>query len=82
MFYLEFRNWIKQQSFKNIYFRKNKFYLDQKLEYLRLIYLLMSNKKLNLIYDIFKINNFILKLKLLTIFFLPNFLIDIKLKYF
>ena len=82
MFYLEFKDWMKKQNFKKQNFKKNKFYLDQKLEYLRLIFLLTSNKRLSLIFDIFNIDNFVLKIKLLIIFFLPSFVIDIKLKYF
>ena len=47
MFYLEFRDWMKKQNFNNKNFKENKFYLDQKLEYLRIINLLMSNKRLS-----------------------------------
>ena len=82
MFYLEFKDWINKQNFKKQNFKKNKFYLDQKLEYLRLISLLTSNKRFNLIFDIIKIDNFVLKIKLLIIFMIPSFVIDIKLKYF
>ena len=72
MFYLEFKDWINKQNFKKQNFKKNKFHLDQKLEYLRLIYLLTSNKRLNLIFDIIKIDNFVLKIKLLIIFMIPS----------
>ena len=82
MFYLEFKEWLKNQNFDEIYFRKNKFILFQKLEYLRLVYLLMHNKKINLIYDILKIKSILPKLKLLIIYFLPNFIIKFKQKYF
>lgn len=82
MFYLEFRDWMKKQNFNNKNFKENKFYLDQKLEYLRIIYLLMSNKRLSLVFDIFNIKSLVLKMKLLIIFLLPSFFIEIKLKYF
>ena len=82
MFYLEFKEWLKNQNFDEIYFRKNKFILFQKLEYLRLVYLLIHNKKINLIYDILKIKSIFPKLKLLIIYFLPIFIIKFKQKYF
>ena len=82
MFYLEFKEWLKNQNFDEIYFRKNKFILFQKLEYLRLVYLLIHNKKINLIYDILKIKSILPKLKLLIIYFVPNFIIKFKQKYF
>ena len=82
MFYQEFKSWINNQSFDNKYFKKNRFILEQKMEYLRLIHLLINEKKFYLIYDILKINNFISKIKLLAIFFSPSILIKIKLKYF
>ncbi len=82
MFYQEFKSWLKNQSFDNKYFKKNRFILEQKLEYLRLIHLLINEKKFYLIYDIFKINNLIQKIKLLAIFISPSFLIKIKFKYF
>ncbi len=82
MFYQEFKNWLKNQNFKDRYFKKNRFILEQKLEYLRLINLLLNKKKFHLIFDILKINNFTSKIKLLVIFFSPSFLIKIKSKYF
>ncbi len=82
MFYQEFLKWIKDQNFKEIYFKRNQLILLQKLEYLRIIYLLLHNKKLNLIFDIMKISSFSKKLKLLLIYFLPIFLINFKMKYF
>ena len=82
MFYQEFKSWFKKQNFNNKYFRKNKLILEQKMEYLRIIHLLINEKKFHLISDIFKIKNFISKIKLLAIFFSPSILIKIKLKYF
>ena len=81
MFYNEFKHWIKKQNFDNIYFKANKEYLLQKCEYLRIVYMLLENKKITLIFDIIKYPNFLLKLKLLVIYILPNFLINLKLKY-
>ena len=53
-----FKEWLKNQNFDEIYFKKNKFILFQKLEYLRLVYLLIHNKKINLIYSlIYKVMN-------------------------
>ena len=68
MFYQEFKSWLKKQNFNNKYFKKNKFILEQKMEHLRIIHLLINEKKFNLIYDILKIKNFISKIKLLAIF--------------
>ena len=82
MFYQEFLKWIKDQNFKETLFKRNKFILLQKLEYLRIIYLLLNNKRFNIIFDILKISPFSKKLKLLLIYFLPIFVINFKLKYF
>ena len=82
MFYKEFLKWIQNQNFEEIYFKRNQSILLQKLEYLRIIYLLLSNKKPKLIFDIIKISSFSKKLKLLLIYFLPIFVINFKLKYF
>ena len=82
MFYKEFKNWLNNQNFKKISFRKNKKKLYDRLEYLRLIYLLINKKSFSLIFDILKFSFSIHKLKLLLIYFLPNFLIQLKLKYF
>lgn len=82
MFYEEFKHWINSQNFKNKYFKRNKFILEQRLEYLRLIHLLINKKQFHLIYDILKFNDFFSKIKLLMIFFIPSFLIKIKVKFF
>ena len=82
MFYQEFLKWIKDQNFKEISFKNNKLILLQKLEYLRIIHLLLHVKKFNLIFNIIKISPFSKKLKLLLIYFLPIFVINFKLKYF
>ena len=82
MFYKEFKNWIKCQNFNDMYFKKNQFILMQKLEYLRLIYLLLHKKRFNLFYDIIKISFFLKKLKLLTIYFLPSFAVKIIKNFF
>ncbi len=81
MFYNEYKEWINQQNFKNKVFKKNKIQLFQRLEYLRLIYLLMSKKNIKLFFDIIKFPSLILKLKLLTIYFLPEFVVRFKYKY-
>ncbi len=80
MFYKEFRYWLNEQNFNNKYFKKNKLILLQRLEYLRLINLILNNKKFNLISDIFRINNLFLKIKLLFIFLIPSFLIKLRSK--
>ncbi len=82
MFYQEFLNWTKDQNFKEIYFKRTQLILLQKLEYLRIIYLLLNNKKFKLILDIIKVSPFSKKLKLLLIYFLPISVINFKLKYF
>ena len=81
MFYTEFKNWISYQNFSNKIFKKNKFQLEQRLEYLRLVYLLSNKKDFNLLYDIIKYPLFSLKLKLLIIYFLPEFIIRLKRGY-
>ena len=82
MFYKEFKNWLHIQSFKKKSFKKNKIILFERLEYLRLIHLLLNKKRYNLIFDILRFSLSIHKFKLLLIYFLPNFLIKLKLKYF
>ena len=54
----------------------------KKLDYLKLINLLLNSKSFNIIFGILRFPFGIEKLKLLLIYFLPKFLIDIKLKYF
>ena len=82
MFYKEFKKWIEDQNFKKKDFNENKYYLMKKLDYLKLINLLLNSKSFNIIFDILRFPFGIEKLKLLLIYFLPKFLIDIKLKYF
>ena len=82
IFYKEFKNWLKEQNFKKYHFKNNEIKLKEKLEYLRLINLLLNFKNYSLILDILRFPFSILKLKLLVIYFLPNFLIKLKLKYF
>ena len=82
MFYKEFNKWIKNQNFKKKYFKKNKFHLMKKLEYLKLINLLLNSKSFKIIFDVLKFPFGIEKLKLLFIYFTPKFLINLKIKYF
>lgn len=82
MFYQEFKKWIKSQNFNEIPFKKNRDVLTQKLEYLRLVFLLLHNKKINLILDILRVKFISQMLKLLLIYFVPNFIIRFKQKYF
>ena len=82
MFYKEFKYWIDTQNYNYHYLNKNKIFLLQRLEYLRLIYLLLEDKNYSLLIDILKFPQFLYKLKLLMIFFIPNFLIRLKVKYF
>ena len=81
MFYKEFEKWYQSQNFNNVYFQKNRLFLKEKLEYLRIIDLLFRNKRFNLIYDIIKMRNFNNKLRLLFIYLMPIFIINFKLKY-
>ncbi len=81
MFYKEFEKWYQSQNFNNVYFQKNRSFLKEKLEYLRIIDLLFRNKRFNLIYDIIKMRNFNNKLRLLFIYLMPIFIINFKLKY-
>ena len=82
MFYKEFKHWINDQNFNDYFFKKNKNFLSLKLEYLRLIYLLMEDKNFGLLIDIFKFPKFFFKMKLLIIFFVPGFLLRLKKEYF
>ena len=72
---------LKTRTLKIKYFLKNKSFLSQKLEYLRLIYLLTDKKSLRLLFDILKFAPLHLKLKLLFIYFLPRLVIRLKYKY-
>ncbi len=82
MFYKEFKHWVKNQDFSDYYFKKNKEFIYSKLEYLRLVYLLLHNKNLKLLSDILKFPQFFYKIKLLIIFIIPNFLLKLKKEYF
>ena len=82
MFYKEFKYWFNNQNFNDYFFKKNKNFLSLKLEYLRLIYLLMENKNFGLLVDIFKYPEFYSKIKLLIIFFIPSFLLRLKKEHF
>ncbi len=82
MFYEEFKHWINQQDFSNYYFDKNREFLLNKLEYLRLVSLLLDHKNLRLLSDILKYPQFFYKIKLLLIFLTPSFLLKIKREYF
>jgi glycosyltransferase involved in cell wall biosynthesis len=82
MFYQEYKNWANNQNYNNHFFKKNKKNIFLKLEYLKIIYLLLENKKINHIFDIIRYPDFFLKMKLLLIYFLPKFFIKLKFKYF
>ena len=81
-FYNEFKRWIKSKNFNKINYKENKDKLFSKLEYLRLIYLLLENKTLGLIVDIIRYPSLLFKLKLLLIYFTPLHVIKLKNKYF
>lgn len=81
-FYTEFKYWIKKQDFNNLYFKKNKKNLFQKLEYLELIYLVLEKKKLKLFFRIIKFEKFKKKIKLLLILFVPKFILNYYIKHF
>ena len=82
MFYKEFKDWVSKQNYQNYYFKKNKDQILKQLEYLRLIALLLNHKSYKLIFGILKFPIGLLKFKLLIIYFLPNFIIKLKNKYF
>ena len=82
MFYKEFKHWFNDQNFDDYLFTKNKNFLSLKLEYLRIIYLLIENKNLKLLIDILRFPKFYSKIKLLMIFFIPGFLLRLKKDYF
>ena len=81
MFYYEYKYWIKNQDFNNRIFKKNKFELLQKLEYLKLIYHLLHKKNFKLLKDIMRFPSINFKLKLLVIYFLPKLILKLKYKY-
>jgi glycosyltransferase involved in cell wall biosynthesis len=82
MFYEEYKHWVDNQNFYDFYFKKNKKNIILKLEYLKILYLLLHQKNFNLIHDIIKYPILPLKIKLLIIYFSPKFLIRLKLKFF
>ncbi len=82
MFYEEFKHWLNNQDFSNYHFIQNQKILMDKLEYLRLVYLLLEKKKFRLIFDILRFPQFFYKIKLLIIFLIPNFLLRLKKEYF
>lgn len=81
IFFNEFKYWEKRQNYKNIYFKNNKSKILERLNYLKLIYLLLNKKNIKLITEIMKYPFGYLKIKLLIIYFLPQFLIRLKIKY-
>lgn len=72
MFYYEFKNWVKSQDFKDRIFNSNKLFIYKKLEYLRLIYLILRKKNLKLLFDIIRYPSILYMLKLLFIYFTPT----------
>ena len=74
IFYKEFKKWIKDQNFKKEHIKKNKFYLMKKLNYLRLINLLLNSKSFDLIFDILKFPFGFEKFKLMIIYFSPKYI--------
>ena len=50
MFYKEFKDWINHQNFNNKIFKENKIQLFLRLEYLRLIYLVLNKKKFKIVF--------------------------------
>jgi hypothetical protein len=82
LFYKEFKYWVNTQDYKKIYFKRNKFKILEHLEYLKIINLLLNKKTLNIIFAILKYPLNYSKLKLIIIYFLPKFLIRLKIRYF
>ena len=82
LFYKEFKYWANTQDYKKIYFKRNRFKILERLEYLKIINLLLNKKTLNIIFAILKYTLNYLKLKLIIIYFLPKFLIRLKIRYF
>ncbi len=74
IFYKEFKKWIKDQNFKKKHIKKNKFYLMKKLNYLRIINLLLNSKSFDLIFDILKFPFGFEKFKLKIIYFSPKYI--------
>ena len=82
IFFREYKKWLNEQDFNKIVYNENKVHLINKLEYLRLIHLLQKNKNIGLFKDILFYPSIIFKLKLLLVYFTPNFMIDFKNRYF
>ena len=82
VFYKEFKYWVNTQDYKKINFKRNKFKILERLEYLKIINLLLNKKTPNIIFAILKYPLNYLKLKLIIIYFLPKFLIRLKIRYF
>ena len=80
MHYKEYQDWYSSLNFQNMIINKNLKYFKEKLSYLKIIYFLISGKKLKSINEILNYPNNLKKIKLLTIFLIPNFLIKKLLK--
>lgn len=78
--YKEYQDWYSNLNFQNMIINKNLKYFKEKLSYLKIIYFLISGKKLKSINEILNYPNNLKKIKLLTIFLIPNFLIKKLLK--
>lgn len=76
MHYLEYKNWFDNLNIENELIKKNLVYYKEKLLYLNIISLILSKKKINSIKKIFKYPNNLKKIKLIIIFFLPQYLIQ------
>ena len=73
--YQEYKDWFEKLDLNNVNIKKNLKFFREKLLYLKIIYKLISGKKIQSIIDIIYYPNNLKKLKLLIIFFSPKYLI-------
>ena len=71
----EYKDWYEKLDLNNVNIKKNLKFFKEKLLYLKTIYQLISDKKLESISNILKYPNNLKKVKLLIIFLMPKLLI-------
>ncbi len=75
LYYEEFKDWYDKNNNDDFHFNQNKFFFENKLSYIEILFLLKKKKKnISLFIKIMKHKVFLEKIKLLILFFLPNIL--------
>lgn len=75
LYYEEFKDWYDKNNNDDFHFNQNKFFFENKLKFIEILFLLKKKKKnISLFIKIIKHKVFLEKIKLLILFFLPNIL--------